>query len=467
MATSTPSDGGTLSSDECEDKPKPEQQPKIQTEQPDTSASSKDKEESNSDTNAIVTLYGLHRTDASISPRQQPLAPSFYDALHARYITTLSSQLDAPTSFEGAMTQHLRMSGVYWSVTALSLLRSPAPVEASMSVTTSMVNWVWQCFDEQSGGFGGNVGHDGHLLYTLSALQILAIAHQINDDQNDIRWMNKKAKINQFVTNLQQTDGSFAGDAWGEIDTRFTYCALSCWALLDSLPGTFCRTKDETLQQAHRVQKAADYILKCRNLDGGFGSVIGAESHAGQVFCCIAALSIARSLDKLSCEDVDLLSWWLAERQVDSGGLNGRPEKQADVCYSWWILSAMSILGTTDWIKRDKLATFILQCQDPDDGGIADRPDDMPDVFHTFFGIAGLSLLGHLHPTNEEEQSPPNLSTTNMYRSIDPVYALPSDLVQQLKLPGQVVCRKPSEGVDRRLRQYDVVTFGKNKKISS
>ena len=34
-----------------------------------------------------------------------------------------------------------------------------------------------------------------------------------------------------------------------------------------------------------------------------------------------------------------------AERQCDSGGLNGRPEKQADVCYSWWILSALSILG--------------------------------------------------------------------------------------------------------------------------
>lgn len=40
-----------------------------------------------------------------------------------------------------------------------------------------------------------------------------------------------------------------------------------------------------------------------------------------------------------------LLGWWLCERQCDSGGLNGRPEKQADVCYSWWILSALKILG--------------------------------------------------------------------------------------------------------------------------
>jgi geranylgeranyl transferase type-2 subunit beta len=64
-----------------------------------------------------------------------------------------------------------------------------------------------------------------------------------------------------------------------------------------------------------------------------------------------------------------------------SGGLNRSPEKQADVCYSLWILSVMSILGRMDWISKDKLALFITKAQDPDDGGIADRPEDMPDVF--------------------------------------------------------------------------------------
>jgi geranylgeranyl transferase type-2 subunit beta len=71
--------------------------------------------------------------------------------------------------------------------------------------------------------------------------------------------------------------------------------------------------------------------------------VPGAESHAGQIFCCIGALSIGGALEEYV--DADLLGWWLSERQCDSGGLNGRPEKQADVCYSWWILSSLSILG--------------------------------------------------------------------------------------------------------------------------
>ncbi|CAN0549608.1 unnamed protein product, partial [Ectocarpus sp. 12 AP-2014] len=128
-----------------------------------------------------------------------------------------------------------------------------------------------------------------------------------------------------------------------------------------------------------------------------------AESHAGQIFTCVGALSIARSLHLGDDEDDDdddrgpgsLLGWWLCERQCDSGGLNGRPEKQADVCYSWWILSSLKILGKVDWIDGARLKGFILRCQDSEDGGIAERPGNLADIFHTFFGIAGLSLLGY------------------------------------------------------------------------
>jgi len=131
-------------------------------------------------------------------------------------------------------------------------------------------------------------------------------------------------------------------------------------------------------------------VAKCQNFDGGFGAVPGAESHAGQIFCCVGALSLGHSLHMI---DRDLLSWWLCERQCDSGGLNGRPEKQADVCYSWWILSSLTMLGRVHWIDKNKLIHFILLCQDHEGGGIADRPDDVPDIFHTYFGIAGMTVV--------------------------------------------------------------------------
>jgi prenyltransferase beta subunit len=167
-------------------------------------------------------------------------------------------------------------------------------------------------------------------------------------------------------------------DEWGEIDTRFSYCALSCCKLIGRM-------------DAVDVAKAVEYIASCKNFDGGFGCTPGGESHAGQIFTCVGALAVGGGLQHM---DADLLGWWLCERQVKAGGLNGRPEKLPDVCYSWWVLSSLSILKRLHWIDQGALARFILACQDPQKGGISDRPNDEPDVYHTFFGVAGLSLMG-------------------------------------------------------------------------
>ena len=56
------------------------------------------------------------------------------------------------------------------------------------------------------------------------------------------------------------------------MDTRFSFCALACLALLGQL-------------DAVNVSKAVEFILSCMNFDGGFGSMPGSESHSGQVVC--------------------------------------------------------------------------------------------------------------------------------------------------------------------------------------
>ena len=189
--------------------------------------------------------------------------------------------------------------------------------------------------------------------------------------------------------------GSFAGDHWGERDTRFLYGALNALSLLHML-------------HLVDVAKAVTHIQACANFDGGYGVSPGAESHAGQIFTCVGALAIAGRLDLV---DKDRLGGWLSDRQLPNGGLNGRPEKLEDVCYSWWVISSLAMIDRLHWIDRDKLAKFILRCQvstvelighfmmvlisvqDSEKGGLADRPGDMVDVFHTHFGIAGLSLI--------------------------------------------------------------------------
>jgi geranylgeranyl transferase type-2 subunit beta len=60
------------------------------------------------------------------------------------------------------------------------------------------------------------------------------------------------------------------------------------------------------------------------------------SSKVWRVFCCVVTLAILGALHHV---DKDLSSWWLCERQVKSGGLNGQPEKLPNVkpFYKWGI----------------------------------------------------------------------------------------------------------------------------------
>ncbi|KAI0781040.1 rab geranylgeranyltransferase [Trametes elegans] len=320
--------------------------------------------------------------------------------LHVKYIQSLGENKD---DLVYHLTAHLRMNAIYWGLTALCVMKHQDALNRE-----EMIEFVMSCWDDEAGAFGAHPDHDAHLLSTLSAIQILIMQDAL--DRIDV------PRVAKYILSLQQPSGVFAGDSFGEIDTRFLYCAVNALSLLGYLHEL-------------DVERTVGYIRRCRNFDGGFGAREGAESHAAHVFVCVAALAI---LDRLDEVDEDMLSWWLAERQVPNGGLNGRPEKLEDVCYSFWVLSAMSVLNKLEWINSEKLIAFILSAQasdvlqgtepslqDLEHGGISDRPGDQPDVFHTQFGVAGksitvrLSILGY-----------PDLE------DLDPVYCMPAKLIE-------------------------------------
>ncbi|XP_059545146.1 geranylgeranyl transferase type-2 subunit beta isoform X2 [Myotis daubentonii] len=253
------------------------------------------------------------------------------------------------------MSEYLRMSGVYWGLTVMDLMG-----QLNRMNKEEILAFIKSC-QHECGGISASIGHDPHLLYTLSAVQILTLYDSINViDVN---------KVVEYVQSLQKEDGSFAGDIWGEIDTRFSFCAVATLALL--------------------------------------------------IYCCTGFLAITNQLHQVNS---DLLGWWLCERQLPSGGLNGRPEKLPDVCYSWWVLASLKIIGRLHWIDREKLRSFILACQDEETGGFADRPGDMANPFHTLFGIAGLSLLG-------EEQIKP----------VNPVFCMPEEVLRRMNIQPELV----------------------------
>lgn len=253
------------------------------------------------------------------------------------------------------------MGGIYWGLVALHLLRHPDALPRA-----ELLDFVVSCY-HNNGGLGAAPDHDPHLLYTLYGVQILAMLDAFDDFNARVPAGTDKIAHCKFsnilcvvhgshcnwqyypdLASLQdRSDGSFQGDTWGEKDTRFLYAALNGLSLLQKL-------------DLIDLNKAVEYVQSCANFDGGYGTTPGAESHSGQVLTCIGALTIAGRLDLV---DRDKLGGWLSERQLKNGGLNGRPEKLEDVCYSWWVMSSLAMIDRLHWIDGERLAKFILNSQ--------------------------------------------------------------------------------------------------------
>jgi geranylgeranyl transferase type-2 subunit beta len=85
---------------------------------------------------------------------------------HVKYIQALDTRKE---EYAYWLTEHLRLNGLYWGLTALHLLKRPDALPRDQ-----VLDFVLSCLHADSGGFGAAPGHDAHMLYTVSGVQILA-----------------------------------------------------------------------------------------------------------------------------------------------------------------------------------------------------------------------------------------------------------------------------------------------------
>jgi geranylgeranyl transferase type-2 subunit beta len=100
---------------------------------------------------------------------------------HVTYIQSLDSKTN---TLEYWLTEHLRLNGLYWGLCALHLLKHPDALPRQ-----GVLDFVFSCWHE-NGGFGAAPGHDPHMLYTVSAVQILCLVDGL--DELDKRGGRKK-----------------------------------------------------------------------------------------------------------------------------------------------------------------------------------------------------------------------------------------------------------------------------------
>ena len=107
---------------------------------------------------------------------------------HVQFINTYSEKF----KFEYEMVEYLRMSALYWASTALDIAGKIDLLDKKE--ITEFCNKSWH---DKIGGFSAAPGHDPHILYTLSAIQ-LAVNLDLIDYEKEILFAPEKRHNLEF-----------------------------------------------------------------------------------------------------------------------------------------------------------------------------------------------------------------------------------------------------------------------------
>ena len=269
-----------------------------------------------------------------------------------------------------------RMTLVHFAVQSLDLMGVWDDVEQQQALRLNpsrIIDWIYslQCEDGFQGGSFLSTGAQSHIAMTYTALCALKT---LGDDGERLH----RDAILQHLQTLQLENGCFQAVSFGsEADLRFLYCACVICHLLDDWS---CLNKE----------KATDYIRSCRSYDGAFALLPHQEGHGGSTFCAVASLVLMDTLEEGLTDDwKETLVEWCVMRQ--NGGLQGRPNKDEDTCYSYWIGGTLRLLGQDHLLDHEALREFVGRCESPM-GGFSKMVGVYPDLLHSFYTVAYLSL---------------------------------------------------------------------------
>ncbi|ORX52707.1 putative geranylgeranyl transferase beta subunit, partial [Hesseltinella vesiculosa] len=232
-------------------------------------------------------------------------------------------------------------------------------------------SWSGRSYDPKASSCEYQAFDSSHIANTYTALLSLGL---LGDDYSRV----DRDAIVRTIGYLQQQDGSIAPTMGSmERDVRFIFCAAAISVLLNDWRGL-------------DIEKTVQYIRSLQSYEKAIGQCPGEEGHGGSTFCGVAALALMGRLEDGLVDKQALIKWGL-DRQ--STGFQGRPNKQPDTCYCFWIGGSLDILEAFNMVHEENLRHFLLSTQTRA-GGFGKDASSYPDLLHSYMGLAALSLLG-------------------------------------------------------------------------
>ncbi|KAG2419898.1 hypothetical protein HFD88_004695 [Aspergillus terreus] len=318
------------------------------------------------------------------------------------------------------------------------------------------IEWIYHCQVPSGGfrGFTGtdfgserrtpdNEAWDpANVPATFFALVILLI---LGDDLSRV----KRIECLQWLPKMQRHDGSFGevlgpgGQIEGGGDLRFCCFGAGTRYILRGRRGCGLQDVDDI-----DVDALVAFIEACQTYDGGIAEGAFCESHSGHTYCGIGALTFLgrlesdrRSVPLLTpgTEGFESLVRWLVARQTtelgdddddESGseveetqdlsdrveqlslenihrlpncpvptadslrwaGFNGRSNKYADTCYSFWNTATLAMMGRLQLVDAERNRRYLLEKTQHIVGGFGKGVGEPPDLLHSYLGMVSLAF---------------------------------------------------------------------------
>ncbi|OJJ47458.1 hypothetical protein ASPZODRAFT_130926 [Penicilliopsis zonata CBS 506.65] len=295
-----------------------------------------------------------------------------------------------------------------------------------------------------------NAGWDpANVPATFFALVLLLI---LGDDLARV----KRTECLRWLPRVQRQDGSFGevlgpqGEIGGGRDLRFCCFAAGTRYILRGTRGDI----DTDIPDIN-VDRLASFIQACQTYDGGLSDTPLGEAHSGLTYCGIGALTFlyrthsdqSHPIPKLlspGTPEFESLVRWLVSRQTSElgeeesdddeeededendethalrlniqgltlddkifglhalepcrsiqwAGFNGRCNKLADTCYSFWNMATLLMLDRLALVDVELNRRYLLEKTQHIVGGFGKGVGETPDPLHSYFGMVSLAFQG-------------------------------------------------------------------------
>ncbi|XP_053681082.1 protein farnesyltransferase subunit beta [Anopheles nili] len=229
-------------------------------------------------------------------------------------------------------------------------------------------------------------------------------------------------RVVDFLVKCRNKDGGFGGGPGQDAHLATTYAGVNALCII----GT-----EKALTAIDR-QSLKKFLWAVREENGAFRMHIGGELDVRGAYCAISSAKLSCFAPEDEMKLFEGTSNWIAECQTYEGGFGGAPDLEAHGGYSFCAAAALMLLGGENKCDLNALLRWTVNRQMAYEGGFQGRTNKLVDGCYSFWQGALVPIVQGLIARDEKNQNIMNVSLFNRYA------------LQEYVL---ICCQKPSGGL--------------------